>query len=247
MARARPSPTDPAAAFVERMGRVTANEGVPRIAGRIFALLLVSEHEVSLDEIAARLGASKGSVSPDARFLEQRGLLELVRRPGDRRDYYRVAEDLFEGALAMRLARWQAFHAALLEGRRCLPRRARVARRRFDELDAAFAALTGAAAAAMRRWRRVRARRPAARRPLVALALALVVARAPLAAQQAPAGPLALTLGEAARLAARQSAPADEARWRAEAAGERVRLARADLLPTVSGSAFDGQHTLNSA
>ena len=109
MARARPSPTDPAAAFVERMGRVTANEGVPRIAGRIFALLLVSEHEVSLDEIAARLGASKGSVSPDARFLEQRGLLELVRRPGDRRDYYRVAAPTGSAA-------WKGSHSNLTAG-----------------------------------------------------------------------------------------------------------------------------------
>lgn len=258
MARARPNVRAPDAAtdaFLERMARATTMEGFPRIAGRIFALLLVREEALSLEAIAARLAASKASVSSDARALEQRGLVERVRRPGDRRDYYRVADDLFEGALAIRLARWQSFQAALREGRRCLPARHTVLRRRFDQLDAAFEALTGAAARALRRWRGLQAKGAPGRRgrPGVRLAVGVLAAVAALGtggrlvAQQPVSAPLALTLGDAARLAARQSAPADEARWRAEAAGERVRLARAELLPVVSGSAFDGQRTYNSA
>jgi outer membrane protein len=75
------------------------------------------------------------------------------------------------------------------------------------------------------------------------------VSGAPLSAQQATgaAPALTLTLGEAARLAAQQSAPADQARFRAAAADARIRLARADLLPALSGALFDGKHTLNSA
>jgi outer membrane protein TolC len=257
---ARPRARDPETdAFVERMARVTAMEGFPHIGGRIFGLLLVSDGDLCLDEIAARLAVSKGSISSDARRLEQRGLLECVRRAGDRRDYYRVADDLFASTMEMRLGRWRAFHDAVHEGRSCLRGRSAAVRRRFDELEAAFAALTTATKRVLAAWRRrhrsprrgagrsgVRARTVARVALLLAAALA---AHRPVSAQQPAtgAGPLMLTLGDAARLAARQSAPADEARWRAAAAGERVRLARADLLPFVSGSAFDGRHTLNSA
>jgi outer membrane protein len=254
MARTRPTGSAPGpatAAFVERMAGVTANEGFPRIAGRILALLLISERELCLDEIAARLAVSKGSISADARGLAQRGLVERVRRAGDRRDYYRVAGDLFEAALGIRLARWQAFHSAIREGRRCLPGRRGAVHERFDQLDAAFDALTGAATRALERWRRLRARAAGGRGRAAARVAGLLLAVASLGAPRSAVGqepaPVALTLGDAARLAARQSAPADAARWRAEAAGQRVRQARADLLPMISGSVFDGQHTLNSA
>jgi outer membrane protein TolC/DNA-binding transcriptional ArsR family regulator len=261
---ARPAPSDPETdAFVGRMARVTAMEGFPYIGGRIFGLLLVSDRDLCLDEIAARLAVSKGSISSDARRLEQRGLLECVRRPGDRRDYYRVAEDLFASTMEMRLGRWKAFQEAVHGGRPCLRGRTATVRRRFDELEAAFGALTVAATRALAAWRRrrrvvrsgagravARSRARSAARVVGALLLAAgLAAHRPLAAQNAaPAlAPLSFTLGDAARLAARQSAPVDEARWQAEAAGERVRVARADLFPVVSGSAFDGQHTLNSS
>ena len=251
MPRARPTPRAAAPArdaetdaFVERMAHVTAAEGFSPIGGRIFGLLLLADRELCLDEIAGRLAASKGSISSDARRLEQRGLLECVRRAGDRRDYYRVAEDLFESTMNMRLTRWQAFHDAIRRGRRRLRGRSALVRRRFDDLEAGFVAMTDAATAALARWRRGRAR---AARVAGAVLLALALGRhRPLAAQQ-PAAALTLTLGAAARLAALRSAPADEARWRAEAAGDRVRVARADLLPVLNGSVADGEHTYNSA
>src|SRR5215210_7376371 len=81
--------------FVERMGLVLEADGLPRIAGRIFGLLLVSEEARSLDDLASELRVSKGSASTNARLLEQRGLLERVCRPADRRDYYAVPPELF--------------------------------------------------------------------------------------------------------------------------------------------------------
>src|SRR5438477_8255852 len=74
-----------------------------------------------------------------------------------------------------------------------------------------------------------------------------IFALAPLGAnaQNAPAVPL--TLGEAARLAARQSAIAQGARLRADEAEARVRERRADLLPNVTSYANQSGHTLNSA
>ena len=64
-------------------------------------------------------------------------------------------------------------------------------------------------------------------------------------AQNAPAVPL--TLGDAARLAARQSALAQGARLRADEAQARVRQRKADLLPTVSGYVQEAGRTFNTS
>jgi hypothetical protein len=151
-------------AFVERVACDAAREGLPRIAGRIFALLLVSEEALCLDEIAGRLAASKGSVSSDARRLESRGVLERVNRPGDRRDYYRVADDLFVRTMHLRLARWKVLHDAVEAGRRSLPPQSTAVRRRLAEFDAAFAFVYGAVTDALARWGRKRPLRPSSRR-----------------------------------------------------------------------------------
>lgn len=68
-------------------------------------------------------------------------------------------------------------------------------------------------------------------------------------AQQAMAADstIRLTLGEAVRLAARQNAAVENARFRVQAAQARVTQRRADLLPNVSGVAAERRTTLNSA
>lgn len=56
-----------------------------------------------------------------------------------------------------------------------------------------------------------------------------------------------LTLGEAVRLAARQNAAVERARYRVQAAEARVTQRRADLLPSVFAAAAERRTTLNSA
>lgn len=63
--------------------------------------------------------------------------------------------------------------------------------------------------------------------------------------QQGPT--VALSLGDAGRLAAQQSAPAQGARLRADEAQARVRQRRADLLPTFTSSLRQGGFTFNTA
>ena len=78
--------------------------------------------------------------------------------------------------------------------------------------------------------------------PLIAIsALVLPVA---VFSQQSP---LNLTLGDAARLAARQSEPALQADLRTREAEARVAERRADLLPSLNTSALESGRTLNSA
>ncbi len=118
IARRKPDPRTSAALdeFVERLAVAMETDGLPRIAGRIFALLLLSEQALSLDGIALSIGASKASASVNTRLLEQRGLIERVSHQGDRRDYYRSVSDLFVRTMEQRLARWQRFHEIVDEG-----------------------------------------------------------------------------------------------------------------------------------
>lgn len=85
--------TDAHQEFIERMGLLKEREGMPRIAGSLFALLILEEGPLSLDELAERLEVSKASVSTNARLLEQTGVAERIGRLGDRRDYYRLGPD----------------------------------------------------------------------------------------------------------------------------------------------------------
>jgi DNA-binding MarR family transcriptional regulator len=99
--------------FVERMGLLWENEGLPRIAGRIFGFLTVQDNPCSLDDLAAALDVSKASVSTDARRLEGLGLLQRVSLPADRRDYYSVATDAPARVLTIKIQQLERFAAAL--------------------------------------------------------------------------------------------------------------------------------------
>jgi DNA-binding transcriptional regulator GbsR (MarR family) len=103
--------------FVERAGLLWENDGLPRIAGRIFGLMLISEDALSLDEIADMLGVSKASVSTDTRLLERMGFIERVGKPGDRKDYYQNTERSFERAIAERIRRMHELEALIESGR----------------------------------------------------------------------------------------------------------------------------------
>jgi DNA-binding transcriptional regulator GbsR (MarR family) len=142
--------------FIERMGLALESDGLPRIAGRIFGLLLVSEDARSLDELAAELKVSKGSVSTNARLLEQRGVLERMSRPADRRDYYRLPPDLFSHTMAQRLTRWQHFHEAIGAARTSLPISSPQVLERLEEYEEAYAFMSQVISEALARWQATR-------------------------------------------------------------------------------------------
>ncbi len=107
----RPAPLDD---FVERLGLVWESQGLPRIAGRVVGYLTLQSEPLSLDAIAEALGVSKASVSNDARYLARLGLVELVTRRGDRRDYYVIAPDMPRRMTEQKLAELEKLHAALV-------------------------------------------------------------------------------------------------------------------------------------
>ncbi len=125
------------AEFVERMGTFFEDEGRPYISGRIFGRLLLRGRPMSLDDIARELRISKASVSTDARNLVLNGILVRSTRPGDRRHFYAVADDLPFRSLQLRLERMRRFRQLVTDARR-LPGAEPGVRARLTELDEAY-------------------------------------------------------------------------------------------------------------
>ncbi len=76
--------------FVE-LGRLLS---LPRSVGEIYGLLFASGDMLTLDDLTARLGISKGSASQGLRFLRTVGAARVVYRPGDRKDYFQAEADV---------------------------------------------------------------------------------------------------------------------------------------------------------
>jgi predicted transcriptional regulator len=77
-------------AFIEEVGLLLEQRGLPRMAGRLLgALLLADPPEQSADALAATLRASRGSISSATKLLEHIGFIDRVSKPGERRTYYR--------------------------------------------------------------------------------------------------------------------------------------------------------------
>jgi hypothetical protein len=65
--------------FVEDMSLYFEQMGLPRMAGRVLGVLLISDPpEQSLNDVAEVLQASKSSMSTTTRLLSEMGLIERV-------------------------------------------------------------------------------------------------------------------------------------------------------------------------
>src|SRR5437588_6236204 len=92
-------PADQArAVFIEGMGAASATSGVlSQLQGRIFAVLFLEDHPLSLDEIAEALHLSQRNASGNIRNLVEWHLVRRVSVPNSRRDHYEAASDFWRG------------------------------------------------------------------------------------------------------------------------------------------------------
>jgi len=75
----------------EEIGLLFDKLGLPPLAGRVLAYLLLSEPPYrTFDEIVAHLQASKSSISTTLKYLDQMGMTTYKTFPGDRRRHFRV-------------------------------------------------------------------------------------------------------------------------------------------------------------
>jgi DNA-binding transcriptional regulator GbsR (MarR family) len=143
--------------FIEKFCVVAEQDGFPRIAGRMMGFLLLNEGPFTLDELADELQISKTSASTNARLLEQYGIIEHTTRPGDRRDFYRLAADPWEPMFAMAKQRMQRFNDVLNETIAALPAKEKYGRKRLQEARQFHASILEDFDRWIQQWRRVRA------------------------------------------------------------------------------------------
>ena len=130
--------------FIESWGTLGALWSVNRTVARIHALLIASEEPMHLDQIAERLGVSRGNVSMSLRELLMWGVVERTNLAGDRRDFFATPADLW--SMLFRIARERKrreFDPALIAIRELISAKEHAigpqARSRFVELERIFA------------------------------------------------------------------------------------------------------------
>ncbi len=96
--------------FVEDIALFFDQMGLPRMAGRILGVLLISDPpEQSITDLCERLNASKSSVSIMARLLIEKGLIERAPSRVPRRDYYRFKP----GGWVLYMQQWMSLMSEL--------------------------------------------------------------------------------------------------------------------------------------
>src|SRR5262249_45656302 len=82
--------------FVNLWGAMSDLWGISPTMGRIHGLLYITGAALSMDDIMARLGISRGNVSMNLSKLVEWGLVRRVHKRGDRREYYESLADVWE-------------------------------------------------------------------------------------------------------------------------------------------------------
>jgi len=81
--------------FIEGLSQISRFWGFPKGMGAIFAVLYLSPSAISLDEIVAQTGLTKGAISTEIRTLARMGLVHRSTKLGDRKDYYTAEADFY--------------------------------------------------------------------------------------------------------------------------------------------------------
>jgi DNA-binding transcriptional regulator GbsR (MarR family) len=138
--------------LVERFGLRFEADGMPRIAGRMLGLLMVSAEPRSLDDLAEELQASKTSAHTNARLLERLGAVERATKAGDRRDYYRVVDNLHERMLDSRLQQMKTTRDLLSQAVICCQDREHQVQDRLCSFVKYYDNMVAVLEAAKQRW-----------------------------------------------------------------------------------------------
>lgn len=73
---------------IEVFIRAASLIGLPRSVGEIYGLLFCAQSPQTFDDLAERLGISRGSVSQGLKFLRQLGAVKVHYVAGSRKDHY---------------------------------------------------------------------------------------------------------------------------------------------------------------
>jgi DNA-binding transcriptional regulator GbsR (MarR family) len=138
--------------FTEEAGLFYERLGLSRTAGRVVGHLLVSDDDgAAAPELCEQLSVAKSSMSVALRQLDQAGMVERFRRRGERRDRYRLTEDVFGRAFRAKMAELDAFQELAAHGLAAVgddPRR----RRRLENMRDMYAFMAQRFPALLDEW-----------------------------------------------------------------------------------------------
>lgn len=82
--------------FVDLWGSMASLWGISPTMAQVHGLLFITGQALSMDDIMARLGISRGNASMNLTKLVEWNLVRRAHRRGDRRDYYEALSDVWE-------------------------------------------------------------------------------------------------------------------------------------------------------
>lgn len=143
--------------FVEEVGVLFEQTGMPRMAGRILGRLLISDppHQ-STSELAEALMASKGSISTMTRLLIRIGLIERISLPGQRRDHFRIKPGAWHQLLKDSLDQTTAFRQLMERGLVLLENKSLLTRQWLEEMRDMYTFFEREFPALLQRWEQER-------------------------------------------------------------------------------------------
>jgi DNA-binding transcriptional regulator GbsR (MarR family) len=93
--------------FILHWGEMGSRWGINRTVAQIHALLYISPHPLTADEISETLGIARSTVSTGLRELQTWNVVKVIHMLGDRRDHFEVIGDV-----------WEMFRAVIHERKR---------------------------------------------------------------------------------------------------------------------------------
>jgi len=146
--------------FVEEVGLVFEQTGMPRMAGRILGWLLISDppHQ-SMDEVAEALMASKGSISTMTRLLIRIGLIERLSLPGVRHDYFRIRTGAWHHLTKQSVEQITIVRQLAERGLKLMEGKSQLTRQWLEEMRDIYVFFEREYPALLERWEQERAKR----------------------------------------------------------------------------------------
>jgi DNA-binding transcriptional regulator GbsR (MarR family) len=140
--------------FVEEVGIVFEQTGLPRMAGRIFGRLMICDPPYqSPSELVEALIASRGSISTMTRFLSQLGIIERFCLPGERQTYFQINPNAWKHLTGHGLIdEIKLFRQLADHGLEILADKTHVTRRWLEEMRDIYTFLEKEFPALLQRW-----------------------------------------------------------------------------------------------
>ena len=128
--------------FIEDISLYFEQMGLPRMAGRVLGVLLISDPPAqSLTDLSEILQASKSSISTNTRLLTEMGLIERAASPVPRQVYFQFKPGGWVVFIRQRLRLWASLHQIAEHGLELLADRDPALRQRLREAHDMFSAL----------------------------------------------------------------------------------------------------------